>query len=145
MDDEDNNLFAIEVDADNYAETAAADTTAVSRTHQSEAAFQAIQSGYSAKVDGGRSYNDFIAAVPVLASPGEAAKDVSNGHAKVKLGKKDVQQLGYAVGELYYDTDYAGVLELCQRVRTRCETDEKTAEALERWCERCRARTGEGE
>ncbi|KAK3050485.1 hypothetical protein LTR09_008396 [Extremus antarcticus] len=142
MADEDNDVFAIEVDADNYGEAAAADTPAVSRTHQSEAAFQAVKSSYTAKIDGGTTYQDFIAAVPVLTNPDEVSESVTNGHSKVKLGKRDSQLLGYAVGELYYDKDYAGVVELCQRVKDRCEFDVKTAEALERWCGRCRERMG---
>ncbi|KAK5171442.1 uncharacterized protein LTR77_004586 [Saxophila tyrrhenica] len=66
---EDNNLFAIEVDADDYADTAADDTPSVSRTHQSRPAFESIKSSYSAKITGGTSYKDLIAAVPVLAKP----------------------------------------------------------------------------
>ena len=146
MAEQDNCLFAIEVDADDYAETAAGDTPAVSRTFQSEADFQAVKATYQAKVDGGNTYRDLISAVPVLElsdvdeANGTGGTDL-NG-PKVKLGKKDFQLLGYAVGEMYYDKQYGRILELCERVTARCEIDEKTAESLGRWERRCGERLG---
>lgn len=132
----DSGLFAIEVDADDYAETAAGDAPAVPRTYQSEADFQAIKSSYAAKIDGvsGRStYDDLLAAVPAL--------NGSTGHGdQVKLTKKDAQLLGYAVGELYFDRRYAEVITLCDRVKAACEVDAKSEEAMERWVGRCRGR-----
>jgi hypothetical protein len=123
--------------------TATADNPAVSRTHQSEPAFQAIKASYKAKVDGGRSYQDLITAVPVLAqeiNSEERGAKQEDGHEKVKLSKRDGQLLGYAVGELYYDKEFGRVIELCQRVRERCAVDGKTDEALERWEKRCQER-----
>jgi hypothetical protein len=43
---------------------------------------------------------------------------------------------------MYYDKQYSRILELCDRVRERCEVDEKTAESLGRWERRCRERLG---
>lgn len=143
MSDVDSGLLAIEIGADDYADAAAQDTPAVSRTYQSEADFQAQKASYSAKIDGGNTYRDLITAVPILARnvDDEASQNGSpNAHSSVKLTKKDVQLLGYAVGALYYERQYASVLDLCQRVRTRCEFDEKTKESLERWTRRCQER-----
>ena len=142
---DENGLFAIDVDADDYAETAAGDTPSVSRTYQSKADFQAVKAGYQAKMDGGTAYMDLITAVPVLGRSDVDEADgheVTNGHAKVKLSKKDFQLLGYAVGEMYYDKQYEKLLELCSRLRARCEVDGKTLESLERWEARCRNRMG---
>lgn len=147
-DEPDDPFSAIEVDADNYATTSATDTPTVSRTHQSEATFQAIKATYSAKIDNGTTYADLLAALPVLAhpspSPPSQTDATPNGEAKVKLTKKDFQLIGYAVGELYYDGDFAGVVELCERVRGRCEVEGRVGESLERWVERCRGRLGGG-
>lgn len=143
---EDNDLFAIEVDADDYAETAAADTPAVSRTHQSEAAFQAIKASYEAKVDDGTSYQTLVTSVPTLGQPLDAeGNDSPHGtaDARVQLNKKDVQLLGYAVGELYYARQFAKVVELCMRASRTCLVDGKTEEALARWERRCRDRLQE--
>lgn len=145
---EDDGLLAIEVDADDYAETAAGDAPAVSRTYQSEADFQTQKAIYSAKIDGGNTYRDLVAAVPVLdnISHGTTKNGLKIGNgdsSKVKLSKKDFQLLGYAVGELYYDKRYEEILKLCDRVRVYCEIDEKTRESLDRWTERCRARMGQ--
>lgn len=142
-DTEDPGLLAIEVDADDYAETAAGDTPTVPRTYQSEGDFQTIKAGYSAKIDGveGRgTYEDLVAAVPVLGR-GVDGDAVRNGTEKVKLGKKDVQLLGYAVGEMYFERRYEEVASLCEKVQGRCEVDAKTGEAMERWVGRCRERT----
>lgn len=152
MADHGNDLFAIDVDADDYAENAAGDTPSVSRTYQSEADFQAVKAAYQAKVDGGNAYLDLIAAVPVLdhgrsdvdgnGANGVNGAGVSELTAKVRLGKRDLQLLSYAVGELYYDKLYARLLELCGRVRARCEIDGKIVESLERWGQRCKERLG---
>lgn len=145
MSDQDDGLLAIEVDADNYAETAAGDAPSVSRTYQSEADFQAIKATYQAKQDGRTTYQDLTSAVPVLEPNNRDdanGPEFSNGHSKVHLSKKDFQLLGYAVGEMYYDKEYQRILELCERVRMRCEVDEKLGESLERWERRCRARMG---
>jgi hypothetical protein len=143
MADQDGGLFAIEVDADDYANVAGDDTPTVSRTYQSEEHFQAIKDSYSAKIDGGNAYKDLITTVPILAAAERDSKsesDLANGHATSRLSKKDVQLLGYAVGELYYDKEYVQIIELCQRVQTQCETDRKTEESLARWIERCHKR-----
>lgn len=138
---EDSGLLAIEVDADDYAETAAGDTPTVPRTYQSEADFQAIRAKYSAKIDGAAgssTYDDLISAVPVLAAGSEGQSNGAGG--KVKMGKKEVQWLGYAVGEMYLERRYGEVVALCERVRARCEVDAKLGESLGRWEGRCRER-----
>lgn len=142
-----NGLLAIEVDADDYAETAASDAPAVSRTHQSEADFEAIKGTYEAKQDGGKTYQDLIATVPAFgydATNGTHASTASKGEmTRVRLSKKDFQLLGYAVGELYLDKEYGRILQLCWRVRERCEVDPKAGESLERWERKCRGRLGQ--
>jgi hypothetical protein len=146
MADQEDGLLAIEVDADDYAETAAGDTPSVSRTYQSEPDFQAIKTSYAAKQDGNNTYQDLIAAVPALKSNDALAlnrSEQSTGHAKVRLGKKDLQLLGYAVGEMYFDKEYARILELCHRVRGRCDVDAKTVGSLDRLERRCRDRLGQ--
>lgn len=146
MADQEDGLLAIEVDADGYAKTAAGDTPSVSRTYQSEANFHAIKTSYAAKQDGDNTYQDLIAAVPALKSndtPALNRSEQSNGHAKVRLGKKDLHLLGYAVGEMYFDKEYLRILELCNRVRERCDVDAKTVENLDRWERRCRDRLGQ--
>lgn len=135
MAEQDNELFAIEVDADDYAETAAGDTPPVSRTFQSEADFQAQKATYSAKIDGGKTYEDLVAAVPVLDA--SFCESVVNDYSKTRLSKKDIQLLGYAIGELYYDKDYQRLLELCERISHCCEVDEKTTQSLSRWMQKC--------
>ena len=144
MEEEDDGLLSIEVDADEYAETAAGDTPSVSRTYQSEANFQVVRASYAAKIDNGNTYRDLVAAVPVLETgkgkQTNGTTSMNGGAAKVKLGKKNVQLLRYAVGELYYDKDYAKLVDLCERVRALCEIDEKTAESMDRWVRRCRER-----
>lgn len=156
---EDSGLLAIEVDADDYADAAASDTPQVPRTYQSEADFQAIKSAYTAKVDGvpgNETYQDLIAAVSVLGGSnggdgvdGNVIDPVNGsrqdrcdggGSGKARLGKKDVQLLGYAVGQLYFERQYSGVVALCERVRERCVVDEKTGDGLERWMRRCKER-----
>lgn len=143
MSHQEDGLLAIEVDADDYAETAAGDLPSVSRTYQSEADFQVQKANYSAKVDYGNTYQDLIKAVPNLhpgIENGEANDGLSNGRSRVKLSKKDVQLLGYAVGELYYDKEYMKIIELCERVTRFCDVDDKTAESLRRWTKRCQDR-----
>lgn len=133
----DSGLFAIEVDADDYAETAAGDAPTVPRTYQSEADFQRIKTAYAAKIDGvpGHStHDDLLAAVPTLDTSSRCSGE------RARLGKKDAQLLGYAVGELYFDRRYADVVALCERVREVCEVDGKTDEAMARWMGRCRAK-----
>lgn len=135
-DPNDSGLLAIEVDADEYAETAAGDTPAVPRTYQSEADFQAIKPAYTAKMHGepgGSTLDDLIKAVPAL-RPGAGSGE------KVKLSKKDAQLLGYAVGELYFNRRYGEVVALCGRVKEACEVDNKVDESLGRWVGRCMER-----
>ena len=109
MSDQDDGLLAIEVDADDYAETAAGDAPTVSRTYQSEEDFQIQKASYNAKLDGNNTYRDLISAVPVLDNrAGELQNGLgfTDGESKVRLSKKDFQLLGYAVAELYYDKQY---------------------------------------
>lgn len=147
MAESENGLLAIEVDADDYAETAAGDAPSVSRTYQSEADFQAIKATYQAKQDGGTTYQDLISAVPVLSLNNVNRLD---GHVngdynpRFKLSKKDFQLLTYAVGEMYFDKKYETIVGLCGRVRERCELDVKIGESLERWEQRSRQRINGG-
>lgn len=147
---QDSGLFAIEVDADDYAEDAANDTPSVPRTYQSEAAFQAIKKNYTARIHGPTSADtstgtleDLMNAVPSLQAAGTDGKHREVADGKVKLSKKDVQLLSYAVGELYYLRRYAEVIELCGRVRESCELDVKTEEAVGRWEKRAGERMEE--
>ena len=140
MAEPDNALFAIEVDPEDYASTAAADTPAVSRTHQSEADFAKVKASYQAKQDHGDHYAELLRTVPLLDS--QVVSDPSHhgsngdGSAKPKLGKREQMLLGYTVGELYYDGEFARIVELCGRVRQVFETDKKLAASLEKWLKR---------
>ncbi|KAK4496752.1 hypothetical protein PRZ48_012735 [Zasmidium cellare] len=115
-----NGLFAIEVDADDYAETAAGDTPSVDRTFQSEADFQAQKASYTAKIDNGNNLAEFLKAVPGLSEETNGTVSTHNGEdAKIKLSKKDVQLLGYAVGEMYFDRRYDEIIDLCEKTKQR--------------------------
>ncbi|KAK3067804.1 hypothetical protein LTR53_015097 [Teratosphaeriaceae sp. CCFEE 6253] len=130
-------LFAIEVDADDYAETAAADTPVVSRTHQSEADFQAQRDAYSAHDSNSSNYELLLRAVPSLQTACNNASLIERADSDparlTRLDKKTRQLLGYAVGELYYDGQYDNLMLLCKRVRSVCETDAKLSESLRTW------------
>lgn len=143
-----NGLFAIDIDPDDCAETAAGDTPSVPRTFQSEADFQAQKASYSAKIDTGNNHAELIKAVPQLANNGVThSKEMIGGEGKVNLTKKNVQLLGYAVGEMYYDGKYKEIVELCGMVRERCGVEEggKLDGTLERWVGRSRGRMERGE
>ncbi|KAF2480094.1 hypothetical protein BDY17DRAFT_327078 [Neohortaea acidophila] len=88
-------LLAIEVDTD---DAESGDAPVESRTFQSETDFERQKAAYAAKVDGGKAYKDLMVAVPVLDPAHDCIR--TNGHAKSKLTKKDVQLLGYAVAQL---------------------------------------------
>ncbi|RMY21155.1 hypothetical protein D0865_16642 [Hortaea werneckii] len=163
-DDDDNALFAIEVDVDDYADTAAADsatttnqddsaTTPVSsRTFQSESAFQAQKTGYQAKIDEGNLEAELVRAVPALrplpphrrettsSEVGCRGGEVDAVAGKVKLTKRETQLLGYSVGELYFLKRFQEVIGLCERVLAVCEVDAKTRAGVEKWMQRSRAR-----
>ncbi|KAK4549739.1 hypothetical protein LTR36_005040 [Oleoguttula mirabilis] len=133
-------LFAIEVDADDYAETAAGDVPVVPRTFQSEAAFRAQKAAYIAKGVDGNNYEQLLNAVPLLrpkTGPDGDTAQAANGGLAAKLSKKDLQLLGYTVGELYHDHEYAKVIELCVRVKNVCQLDERTMASLQKWIARC--------
>ncbi|KAK5138404.1 hypothetical protein LTR08_003465 [Meristemomyces frigidus] len=139
----DNGLFAIEVDADDYGETAAADAPPVPRTFQSETKFQAVKDAYNAKIDVGNNYKQLLDLVPLLRldqSPVDDGLAAESSSTPVKLGKRDCQLLGYAVGELYYDREYAKAVELCERVTSVCQMDAKTLGSLQKWAKRCELR-----
>lgn len=143
-----NDLFSISVDADDYAEAAAGDApSVVDRTFQSEENFQKQKASYSAKVHQGNLLEELVSAIPEL----EFREKQGGGNAgvesrNVKLGKKDVQLLGYVVGEMYYDRKYEEISELCGRVRGVCEVEggerekRRLEESLERWEGRSRQR-----
>lgn len=150
---DDNALFAIEVDVDDYADTAAADnpsasTTStnqddaatVSRTFQSASAFQAQKAAYRAKIDWGDLEADLIKAVPVLC---RTTRDPVAGGEEVKLSKKGIQLLGYVVGELYFSRRFEEIIGLCQRVLVGCELDAKTRVGVEKWIARSKGRLGD--
>ena len=138
----DHDLFAIEVDADDYGETAAADAPSVSRTFQSETKFQAVKNAYKAQIDVGDIYKQLLSTVPSLRPSQADAESCTAGGAElpVKLAKRDCQLLGYAVGELYYDKEYARIIELCERVTSGCQVDAKTLGSLQKWTKRCEER-----
>lgn len=124
--------LSLDVDADHYAETAAGDIPAVSRTYQSREQFEVIKASYRAKHDDGNSYTDFIQQVPVFRS--------HDPQALIKLDKKQYMLLGYAAGELYYHKRYTELIVLCQAVRTRCSCDAKLKTSLERWITKCESK-----
>ncbi|RMX80136.1 hypothetical protein D0869_07781 [Hortaea werneckii] len=165
--DDDNALFAIEVDVDDYADTAAADnpsssttnhqddaaTMPVSRTFQSESAFQVQKEAYRAKIDQGGLEAELVRAVPALLPlpPPPHRRETTSSEVgcrggevdeagKVKLSKKETQLLGYTVGELYFSRKFQEVIELCERVLALCELDAKTKASVEKWIQRSRAR-----
>ena len=138
MTESENPLFDIGVDADDYAEAAAEDAPAVDRTFQSEADFLAVKAAYSARQDGGDLYAELMRAVPHL------AEDTAIPDPKPKLDKRVQMLLGYAVGELYYDGDFAGVVRLCDRVLKTCTVDKRLVPGLERSRERARGRVEGG-
>lgn len=140
MAEADNSLFAIEVDTDDYAETAAGDTPSVPRTYQSEADFAAIKASYTAKQDKGDLYAELLQNVPELNDSVLAA-----GSDSRKLDKREQLLLGYVAGELYYDREYAEIRKLCERVREACLVDVKLGDNLARWMERAKAREEEQE
>lgn len=144
-----NDLFSISVDADDYAEAAAGDApSVVDRTFQSEEDFQKQKASYSAKVHQGNLLEELVSVVPDLEFRGQ---DTQRDGEKVKLGKKEIQLLGYVVGEMYYDRKYGEILELCERVKGICEVEggerekKRLEESLERWEGRCRERFERGE
>ncbi|OQN96869.1 hypothetical protein B0A48_17423 [Cryoendolithus antarcticus] len=108
MTDEDDDLLAIEVDAGSYATAAVQDTPTVSRTHQTEEAFQAIKATYQAKHYNGSLYAELISDVPELdldQSPSSSAS-FDELKPKRKLDKRQQALFGYVVGELYYDREW---------------------------------------
>ena len=121
-DPSDSDLLAISIDADNSTETSTNNTPPISRTFQSEADFQSIKSTYTAKIDGpGTAYKDLIKAVPALDTENTANTTNTDALTIPTLNKKHIQVLGYAVGELYYSKRYREIIDLCQRVRRRCD------------------------
>ncbi|RMY15437.1 hypothetical protein D0867_06832 [Hortaea werneckii] len=161
--DDDNALFAIEVDVDDYADTAAADkpsstthyqndsaTPVSSRTFQSENAFLVQKDQYRAKIDQGGLEAELVGAVPALrplphrettsSEEGCRGGEVDAAGGKVKLSKKETQLLGYTVGELYFSRRFEEAVKLCERVLAVCEVDAKTRGVVEKWMQRSRAR-----
>ena len=148
-DDYNDGLLAIEVDTDDYAETAAGDTPSVPRTFQSEADYQAQKAAYHAKIDTGNNLETLYQAVPYLRplaldvkedqddAEGDEARELKK---RITLGKKDVMLLGYAVGEMYYEKRYQEIVDLCERVQEVGLVDAKLGESLERWKGKCRVR-----
>ncbi|TKA23482.1 hypothetical protein B0A50_07509 [Salinomyces thailandicus] len=140
MADSADGLFAIEVDTDDYAETAAADTPTVSRTFQSETAFQAQKASYTAKIDDGDIHAQLIQELESQTRQSEAASKLVRGNSKVKLSKKETVLLGYAVGELYYLRNFQKGLEVCEWVLAEFEMDGRGRAGVEKWRERFEGR-----
>ena len=134
MAEPENSLFAIDVDTDDYAEAAAEDTPAVDRTFQSEADFLAVKAAYSARQDGGDLYSELCRSIPRL-SHEHGVEDT-----KQKLTKREQMLLGYVAGELYYDGEFAKIVNLCDVVLESCDFDQRLRPGLERWRERAVAK-----
>ncbi|KAK5724792.1 hypothetical protein LTR15_004841 [Elasticomyces elasticus] len=136
MDDLSNELLSIEVGSDDYADAAAQDAPTVSRTYQSEEAFRKI--AYTAINESGNNYERLLKAIPALDTQLEDSSTTNGDGAHVthRISKRDGQLLGYAVGELYYDKRFQDIVQLCERVKQACTTDDKTAESLQRWTQR---------
>ncbi|QIW97494.1 hypothetical protein AMS68_003012 [Peltaster fructicola] len=126
--------LVLDVDADDYAEAAAGDIPSVPRTYQSEEQFQAIKSTYVAKHDGGTSYIDLLKQIPELGD--------STCSEKIRLDKKQQLLLGYAAGELYYAKRYPDLLQLCERLQSRCQLDTKLSASIGRWMLKCKDKLG---
>ncbi|KAF2209067.1 hypothetical protein CERZMDRAFT_100817 [Cercospora zeae-maydis SCOH1-5] len=159
-----NDLFSISIsldanhsaddDDDEAAESAAGDrSSTVNRTFQSEEEFQKQKASYSAKIYSGKGLlGELVERVPQLGKGnGEENSEKGKEKGKIRLGKKEVQFLGYVVGEMYYDREYEGILELCGRVREKVmgvgegeggrereREMKKLEESLGRWEGRCR-------
>lgn len=131
---DDAGLLAIDVDVDDYAESAAGDAPNVPRTFQSETDFHAQKASYSAKVDDGNLCAKLIKAVPKLADVDPVPAE------RAKLSKKEYQLLGYATGEMYHDRRYAELLDFCDRIEERCEVDARLRESLDRWRTKARVK-----
>ncbi|KAK4958413.1 hypothetical protein LTR10_004841 [Elasticomyces elasticus] len=124
MDDLSNELLSIEVGSDDYADAAAQDAPAVSRTYQSEEAFRKI--AYTAINESGNNYERLLKAIPALDTQLEDSSTTNGDGAHVthRISKRDGQLLGYAVGELYYDKRFQDIIQLCERVKQACTTDD---------------------
>jgi hypothetical protein len=142
MAEPENSLFDIEVDADDYADAAAEDTPVVDRTHQSEADFLKVKESYQARQDGSRGalYSELLKAMPLLAADADAGAPSGDDGKKVKLDKRSQLLLGYVVGELWYDGEFAEVQRLCTRLEEVCELDARVAPGVKRWRERAEGR-----
>lgn len=136
-------LWAVEVDPDAYAETAAGDLPSLPRTFQSEQDYQAVRASYMAKQEVGSSYADLLHAIPELrysTAEKQIHENDANERKKPKLGKKEQQLLGYAVGELYLSRQFAEITDLCRRFQSQFEIDAKFAASLDRWLRNCEHR-----
>ena len=138
MEAPDNELLAIEVGPDDYAETAASDAPSVDRTFQSKEDFEAVKANYEAKAVDISPYKELLKAAPVLAC--NNSRSNHENASTTRLNKRDVQLLHYAIGELYYDKRFTDVVALCERIQLSCEVDRKTNEALTRWMTRAQQR-----
>lgn len=124
---EENSLFAIDVDTDDYATAAAADTPAPApedRTYQSPAAFASVKSSYVARQDAGDHYAELRRNLPCLEDPASP---------RLPLDKRDQLLLGYVVGELWYDGRKGEVRGLCKRVLERCVVEGRARGVVEGW------------
>lgn len=132
---DDGGLMTIDFD---WAETATDDTTTVSRKFQSRADFEAQKHSYSAKIDAGNHCVELLESIPAL-------KPDTKVQEKVKLSKRGVQLLGYAVAELYYDKKFTEVMRLCGRVKEVCDIEGGTKDlgtSLDKWEKQCQRKVG---
>ncbi|KAF2155540.1 hypothetical protein K461DRAFT_75228 [Myriangium duriaei CBS 260.36] len=138
------NLLDIEVDADDYATTAANDDPAPTqdRTHVSEEQFQQTKATYRAKIDTGSIYKSLPTALPPPAS--------SPAEPKPSLSGKNVQLIAAAAGELYFNRDYTQLLTVIAWLRDKYNVQgaklrgRPLGDVLGDWEGRCRRRM-EGE
>lgn len=141
----DTGLEAIEVDTELYALPPAHDTLTATqpRGYQSETQFQSQKASYTAlKPREGGSYEEFNGLLD--RHKGEQRDGVGEERVgKLRLGKKEVVLLGYAVGDLYYWRRFGDVQRLCERVGGECVVDAKVGETLERWGRRAGERVVE--
>lgn len=122
-------IFSIAVDADDYAETAAGDVPAVDRTYQSAEDFAKVKASYVAKHDDGGHREELYKQIPALQS-GEPAQ--------YRLDKRQQALVGYAVGELYYDHQYAEALILLDQIEATCHVDERLLKSMRKWRQQCK-------
>lgn len=128
MAEDEPDIFTIAIDADDYAEAAAGDVPSVDRTYQSEEDFARVKASYVAKHYDGNLQEELLKQVPAIRT-GETGS--------IQLDKRQQQLVGYAMGELYYDREYAAILKLLDHIEAACQLDDKLIASMKRWRQRC--------